>query len=290
MAQKSKPKRKTKQQLCKEALDSAKERAKKALEDAKKAQGSDPKKDDKKCAAQPAKDKKDEKKDDKKKDDKKANELDRDKLVDQLKQSEGKGPKDTADQKWAYDDHKQVAGFDRGYQTIGHGFNMDSGGDPGSGAGEDTFNARLKGEKYDDTNQPLDFQKVYDGEQSITEAQAMKLFTPGVDNAIKDSKTFISNYDDQPEIVKRALADMTFNMGIGTSPTLDKTGNVTKQGTGLKAFRHLKDALEKKDYDRAANEMLDSQYCKDVGQRAINLSNQVRALADKPKEAGQQAN
>ena len=53
---------------------------------------------------------------------------------------------------------------------------------------------------------------------------------------------------------------MHFNMGM---PTLRK-------------FRNMLDALERKEYSRAADEMLDSNWADQVGDRAIELSDIVR--------------
>ena len=61
--------------------------------------------------------------------------------------------------------------------------------------------------------------------------------------------------------VRRAvLENMAFNLGV----------------TGLLKFKKMIAALEARDYDRAAIEMLDSNWAKQVGNRAIELSAQMR--------------
>ena len=53
---------------------------------------------------------------------------------------------------------------------------------------------------------------------------------------------------------------MAFNLGVA----------------GLLKFKKMIAALEKRDYDTAAIEMLDSQWAKQVGQRSQELSRQMR--------------
>ena len=56
------------------------------------------------------------------------------------------------------------------------------------------------------------------------------------------------------------LVNMHFNLGM---PTLRK-------------FRNMLDALERREYNRAADEMLDSNWADQVGNRAIELADIVR--------------
>lgn len=56
------------------------------------------------------------------------------------------------------------------------------------------------------------------------------------------------------------LTDMAYNLGIG----------------GLMAFKTFLGALESMDYDKAADAMLNSLWAKQVGNRAIKLSDMIR--------------
>ena len=67
-------------------------------------------------------------------------------------------------------------------------------------------------------------------------------------------------FEEQPKQVQGVLVNMHFNLGM---PTLRK-------------FRNMLDALERREYNRAAEEMLDSNWADQVGDRAIELADIVR--------------
>ena len=58
---------------------------------------------------------------------------------------------------------------------------------------------------------------------------------------------------------KRVLVNMIFNLGL----------------QGLKTFKKMLSALERKDYQTAAIELLDSKYARQVGSRAEELAKQL---------------
>lgn len=62
------------------------------------------------------------------------------------------------------------------------------------------------------------------------------------------------------ETRRSVLVDMAYNMGIN----------------GLLGFRNMLDALRAKDFETAAAQMLASKWAGQVGQRAIDLSNQMK--------------
>ena len=64
-----------------------------------------------------------------------------------------------------------------------------------------------------------------------------------------------------PQVVYRALVDMMFNLGF----------------TRFKGFKKMIAAIKEKDWNLAADEMLDSKWAKQVGQRAIELAEMVRS-------------
>lgn len=86
-----------------------------------------------------------------------------------------------------------------------------------------------------------------------------------LDYDIKEKTTQLSErlywFDSAPEDVKTVLIDMCF-MGIGSLLTFTKMLEYIKQG----------------DYKNAADEMLNSKYAKQVGQRAIDLSNILKTI------------
>lgn len=59
---------------------------------------------------------------------------------------------------------------------------------------------------------------------------------------------------------RSVLVDMAYNMGIN----------------GLLGFRNMLDAIRAEDFDTAAAQMLASKWASQVGQRAIDLSNQMK--------------
>ena len=67
-------------------------------------------------------------------------------------------------------------------------------------------------------------------------------------------------FEELPKQIQGVLVNMHFNLGM---PTLRK-------------FRNMLDALERKEYNRAAEEMLDSNWADQVGNRAIELADTVR--------------
>lgn len=73
-------------------------------------------------------------------------------------------------------------------------------------------------------------------------------------------KTFNSFWDllDAPR--KNVLVEMSFNMGVA----------------GVRSFSSMLEALEKSNYKRAAEEMLDSKWADQVGHRAKVLAKQMR--------------
>lgn len=66
------------------------------------------------------------------------------------------------------------------------------------------------------------------------------------------------------EVRQRILANMAFNLGA----------------TKLLAFRRMLDALKDARYDDAADEMLDSTWAWQVGQRAVRLAKSMRSGKD----------
>ena len=64
-----------------------------------------------------------------------------------------------------------------------------------------------------------------------------------------------------PQQCQQALAQMAYNLGVG----------------GLLRFKRMWAALERLDFDEAADEALDSKWAEQVGQRARDIAGQIRA-------------
>lgn len=78
--------------------------------------------------------------------------------------------------------------------------------------------------------------------------------------SIADLKRNISFFSDLPEQIQEALVNLCFNMGIPRLLQFKKT------------LAYLRD----EDFKSAANELLDSRYAAQVGQRAIEISDMIR--------------
>lgn len=69
---------------------------------------------------------------------------------------------------------------------------------------------------------------------------------------------------DMSEVRQRALADLVFNMGMPR----------------LHGFVKTLDALQRRDYQTAAEELLDSKYARQVGARAVRVAEMIRTGDD----------
>ena len=96
-----------------------------------------------------------------------------------------------------------------------------------------------------------DYDAVLNGSQCLTDSQIEKLFRQDMDTAVDCVSGWVSNWSSIAEPQQSALADMAFNLGCSK----------------LKKFVKMKAAIEKGDYSWAANEMRNSLWCGQVGDR-----------------------
>jgi GH24 family phage-related lysozyme (muramidase) len=122
------------------------------------------------------------------------------------------------------------------------------------------FNLNKSGAKKRIEALGLDFAKVKAGTQNITKAQAEKLFSADVAQAKTDAKSFFSGVGTLSETRQNVLTNMAFNLGLAR----------------LNKFAALKKALAEKDYAKAAKEMLNSKWAKQVGKRATRLAKEMK--------------
>ena len=127
--------------------------------------------------------------------------------------------------------------------TIGVGFNLN----------KDSARAQIEA-------LGLDYGKVRRGEQTLTDQQVNILYRSDINNAIQDAQAFLPNFDSQPSTVKTILVDMAFNLGL----------------TRLSTFVNLRAALSRYDFQEAANQMQDSAWSGQVGNRATRLIGMMR--------------
>lgn len=98
------------------------------------------------------------------------------------------------------------------------------------------------------------------GPDGISEQEAMKLLDNDIDKCVRDVERNISAYKKVSESRQHVLLDMCFNLGIN----------------GLLKFKNMLAAVDRGDYARAADEMLDSKWARQVKGRATRLANMMR--------------
>jgi lysozyme len=93
----------------------------------------------------------------------------------------------------------------------------------------------------------------------ISDDEAQLMLSADIKSAYSDVSVY-SWWPDLSDRRKAVLIDMRFNLG----------------GAGFRGFRHMLGAISAGDYDAAANEMLDSLWATQVGQRATTLAEMMR--------------
>ena len=122
-----------------------------------------------------------------------------------------------------------------GHPTVGIGFNLDR------------SDARRRLAAVG-----ADYDKIRAGSATLTDYQIMTLFNDDMANAVSCASSWLSQVWWQMSTdQKSAVADMAFNLGC----------------TRLQQFRNMKSALLNGDYDRAAAEMKNSKWCRQVKSR-----------------------
>ena len=98
-------------------------------------------------------------------------------------------------------------------------------------------------------------------DRGISREEAEMLLLNDLETSTKEAKKF-EFYENLTSNNRRdVIVEMIFNMGL----------------TRFKKFKKTIKAIENKDFASAADEMLDSKWAKQVGQRALTLSNKFRA-------------
>ncbi len=100
-------------------------------------------------------------------------------------------------------------------------------------------------------------------EQGVTTEQAMWLLANDISECIKDLKTF-TWFDQLDDVRAKVVIDMRFNLGRA----------------GFRKFRKMIAALERGNYGAAADEMVDSAWYHQVGNRSKRLVAMMRTGED----------
>lgn len=94
----------------------------------------------------------------------------------------------------------------------------------------------------------------------ITERAAEVILEDDVQTALDEARRSVSNFDDLSPARKAVLVDMAFNLG----------------GEGLRKFRRMIAAIEAEDFNGAADEMVNSRWYHQVGNRSRELVEKMR--------------
>ena len=96
----------------------------------------------------------------------------------------------------------------------------------------------------------------------VSEDRVADAFDDDIEIVLSDCNKLYPDFEDLPEEVQQIIANMMFNLG---RPRLSK-------------FRGMKAGVDAKDWNRAADEMVDSRWYAQVGRRAERLVERMREI------------
>ena len=97
---------------------------------------------------------------------------------------------------------------------------------------------------------------------SVSEDRVAEAFDEDIKSVLRDCNILYPDFADLPEEAQQIIANMMFNLG---RPRLSK-------------FAGMKRGVDAKDWDVAADEMVDSRWYRQVGARAERLVNRMREI------------
>ena len=97
----------------------------------------------------------------------------------------------------------------------------------------------------------------------ISEDRVIEAFNEDVETVLSDCAILYDDFDELPEEAQLIIANMMFNLG---RPRLSK-------------FKGMKAGVDSRDWNKAADEMIDSAWYRQVPNRAGRLVKRMRALA-----------
>ena len=97
----------------------------------------------------------------------------------------------------------------------------------------------------------------------VSESRVIEAFEQDCENVLRDCDILYEDFGDLPEEAQQVIANMMFNMG---RPRLSK-------------FKGMKRGVDSRDWNAAADEMVDSGWYRQVTNRADRLVERIRALA-----------
>ena len=97
----------------------------------------------------------------------------------------------------------------------------------------------------------------------VSSDRVAEAFESDIQSVLRDCNILYSDFNNLPEEVQQVIANMMFNLG---RPRLSK-------------FAGMKRGVDARDWDAAADEMVDSNWYRQVTNRADRLVERIRALA-----------
>ena len=97
----------------------------------------------------------------------------------------------------------------------------------------------------------------------VSEDRVIEAFNKDVETVLNDCTILYGDFSDLPEEAHLIIANMMFNLG---RPRLSK-------------FKGMKSGVDSRDWNKAADEMVDSAWYRQVPNRAERLVERMRALA-----------
>jgi lysozyme len=97
----------------------------------------------------------------------------------------------------------------------------------------------------------------------VSESRVIEAFEQDCENVLRDCDILYEDFDDLPEEAQQVIANMMFNMG---RPRLSK-------------FKGMKRGVDSRNWNAAADEMVDSAWYRQVTNRADRLVERIRALS-----------
>lgn len=102
------------------------------------------------------------------------------------------------------------------------------------------------------------------GKITVSEQRVYEVFAKDIQSVIVDCKFVFEQFENFLEEVQQIIANMMFNLGLNR----------------FAKFSNFISAIKNRNYKKAAREMKDSTWCKQVGNRALRLVLRMENLAN----------
>ena len=109
---------------------------------------------------------------------------------------------------------------------------------------------------------PSDIEYREDVGTRVSEERVRECFDKDVQQVLRDCSLLYKDFDELPEEAQQIIANMMFNMGY----------------TRLSKFKGMKRGVDARDWNKAADEMVDSRWYKQVTNRANRLVERMRNI------------